>query len=80
MRRTAHKSRSKKHKQNEISLSERTFKCLKCGFVCDRDLNASINHHDRAGLARISTPVGDTVRPLIKARVNEAGTIFRSST
>ncbi|MBI2671638.1 hypothetical protein HYX16_01760 [Candidatus Woesearchaeota archaeon] len=75
---------------------------MKCGFVCDRDLNASINHHDRAGLARISTPVGDTVRPelffekenlgkenrnlekvspkTIKARVNESGTIFRSST
>jgi putative transposase len=74
----------------EMPLSERTFKCLKCGFVCDRDLNASINHHDRAGLARISTPVGDTVRPehfleksspkTMKARVNEAGTIFRNST
>jgi len=74
----------------EMPLSERTFKCLKCGFTCDRDLNASINHHDRAGLARISTPVGDTVRPehfweksspkTIKARVNETGTIYRRST
>jgi len=47
----------------EMPLSERSFKCLKCGFTCDRDLNASINNYDRAGLVRISTPVGDTVRP-----------------
>ena len=47
----------------EMPLSKRTFKCLKCGFTCDRDLNASINNYDRAGLVRISTPVGDTVRP-----------------
>ncbi len=59
----------------DMPLSKRNFKCS-CGFVCHRDLNASINIHDRAGLARISTPVGDTVRPsLLKARVNESGTI-----
>jgi len=58
----------------DMPLSKRKFKCS-CGFVCHRDLNASINIHDRAGLARISTPVGDTVRPsLLKARVVESGT------
>ncbi len=60
----------------EMPLSKRTFKCPKCGIVLHRDLNASINIQDRAGLARISTPVGDTVRPSsLKARVVEAGTI-----
>lgn len=43
----------------DMPLSKRTFRCTKCGFVCHRDLNASINI-DRAGLARISTPM-DTV-------------------
>lgn len=31
------------HVKESLSLSERTFKCEKCGFECDRDLNASIN-------------------------------------
>ena len=63
----------------EMSLSKRKFRCSHCGFVCHRDLNASINIHDRAGLARISTPVGDTVRPSLKARVVESGTICSES-
>ena len=29
--------------KESLPLSERTFKCDKCGFECDRDLNASIN-------------------------------------
>ena len=59
----------------EMPLSKRNFKCLNCGFVCHRDLNASLNI-DRAGQVQISTPVGDTVRPSLKARVCETGTIF----
>jgi len=64
----------------DMPLSERQFKCLKCGFVCHRDLNASINI-DTAGQAEISSneenACGDTVRPSSeKARVVEAGTIL----
>ena len=55
----------------EMPLSKRTFKCINCGFTCDRDLNAAINisnkkqanyqpkishYHGRAGLARTYTP------------------------
>ncbi len=29
--------------RDEISLSERTFKCFECGYECDRDLNAALN-------------------------------------
>ena len=31
------------HKKKELFLSERVYHCLKCGFECDRDLNAAIN-------------------------------------
>ena len=63
--------------------------------IQEKNLNKIKQYYDRAGLARISTPVGDTVRPElffkkenfgkengknIKARVNEPGTIFRNST
>ena len=62
----------------EMPLSNRTFNCSNCSLVCNRDLNASINilkvGMDYAELNACE----DTVRPLIKARVNEAGTIFRS--
>ena len=62
----------------EMPLSNRTFICSNCNLVCNRDLNASINilkvGMDYAELNACE----DTVRPLIKARVNEAGTIFRS--
>ena len=60
----------------DVPLAKREFKCLKCGFVCHRDLNASIVI-DTAGQAEISNACGDTVRPSSeKARVVEAGTIF----
>ena len=64
----------------DMSLTDREFKCLKCGFVCHRDLNASLNI-DRAGQVLISSSednaCGDTVRPSFgKARIVEAGTIF----
>ena len=62
----------------EMPLSNRTFICSNCNLVCNRDLNASINilkvGMDYAELNACE----DTVRPLIKARVNEAGTIYRS--
>ena len=45
----------------EMPLSARQFKCLSCGFVRHRDLNAALNI-DRAGLAQINA-CGDTVRP-----------------
>ncbi len=61
----------------DMPLANREFKCLGCGFVCHRDLNASLNI-DRAGQVQISTPVGDTVRPSFgKARVVETGTICK---
>jgi len=59
----------------EMTLGRRNFKCLKCGFVCHRDLNASLNIHGRAGLAQTHTPVDDCVRPSLRATVCEAGTI-----
>lgn len=59
----------------DMPLSKRKFKCPSCFIVLHRDLNASINIYDRAGLAQISTPVGDTIRPSLKARVIESGTI-----
>ncbi len=31
------------HKKKEVFLSDRVYHCLKCGFECDRDLNAAIN-------------------------------------
>jgi len=67
----------------DMSLSQREFKCLKCGFVCHRDFNSAILV-DRAGLVQISSSednaCGDTVRPslLEMARVVEAGTICKS--
>ena len=64
----------------DMPLSKRTFHCPNCGLVLHRDLNASFNIYDRAGLARISTPVDDCVRPsLLKATVVEAGTIYQKS-
>ena len=31
------------HKKKHLTLSDRVYNCLKCGFSCDRDLNAAIN-------------------------------------
>jgi putative transposase len=36
------------HKKDELSLSERSYKCEKCGLVIDRDYNAAINIKDFA--------------------------------
>ena len=63
----------------DMPLSRRKFKCSSCGFVCHRDLNASLNIYGRAGLARTLTPVDDCVRPSLKATVCESGTINGST-
>ena len=64
---------------NEITLSQRTFHCCSCSFVCHRDLNASINHlNDTVGLTGISTPVETLPLPSLSDKASdvvEAGTI-----
>lgn len=77
------KTCSKCRNIQDMPLSQREFKCLKCGFVCHRDLNSAILI-DRAGLAQISSSednaCGDIVRPLeTKARVVKTGTICKSA-
>jgi len=68
----------------DMPLANREFKCLKCGFVCHRDLNAS-TVIDRAGQVQIfsseENACGETVRPSHqeKARLVEAGTINKSA-
>lgn len=60
----------------KMPLNKRTFKC-KCGFVCHRDLNASLNINT-LGQREINACEHD-VRPLeTKAIVDEAGTISKS--
>ena len=63
----------------DMPLSKRIFHCPSCGFVEHRDIKASYSICDRAGLARISTPVDDCVRPSLKAAVCEAGTTYGST-
>ena len=66
-------------KGEKLSLSERTFRCPKCGLELDRDINAAINilKRARAGLAQ-SNAGGDESSTLEKAEatnVKETGTI-----
>jgi transposase len=59
-----------------MPLSERKFRCLNCGFICHRDLNAAINI-DTVGMdsAKLNA-CGLDVRPSsLKANEIEAGTI-----
>jgi putative transposase len=58
----------------DMPLSKRNFKC-KCGFVCHRDLNASLNINT-AGLAEINACEHNVIPSSVKAVVDEAGTIF----
>ena len=63
----------------DMPLIKREFKCLSCGFVCHRDLNASINI-DTVGQAEFQA-LGLDVRPplLEKAVEYELGTICKSA-
>lgn len=63
----------------DMPLSQREFKCLKCGFVCHRDLNAS-KVIDTVGLTEFQA-CGLDVRPSPseKAIKCEAGTIRKSA-
>jgi len=65
----------------DMPLSKRTFKCTNCGFVCHRDLNASININGSAGLARTYTPM-DTKPPQqnnsVASSVDEVGTTCKT--
>ncbi len=63
----------------DMPLSKREFQCPECGFTCHRDLNASLNILSIATGCGEFTPVGDTVRPSMKARIIEAGTICNKS-
>ncbi len=58
----------------DMPLSKRIFHCPSCGLTEHRDIKSSYSICDRAGLARIYA-CGDTVRPSLKARVIESGTI-----
>ena len=60
----------------DMPLSKRIFHCPSCGYAEHRDIKSSFSICDRAGLARISTPVDDCVRPSLKATVLEAGTTY----
>lgn len=68
----------------DMPLANREFKCLKCDFVCHRDLNASLNI-DRVGLTQISSSeenaCGQNVRLSYQERavVDETGTINKSA-
>ena len=61
----------------DISLSERIFKCERCSLKIDRDLNASKNILKRATEGYSGSHAsGDNVRPShMKADVAESGTI-----
>lgn len=59
----------------DMPLANREFKCLKCGFVCHRDLNSAILI-DRLGLSQIHACEYDVRPSSLKAIVDEAGTIF----
>ena len=63
----------------DMPLHKRIYRCVVCGFVCHRDINASINIL-KLGLDEPEvTPVDDCVRPSLKATVCEAGTILDKS-
>lgn len=50
--------------KEELSLSERVFKCGVCGFECDRDLNAALNLARLAGSSPDTlNACGESVRP-----------------
>ena len=69
------------HVKEELSLSERVFKCEVCGFECDRDLNAALNLEGLAGSSPdTQNACGESVRPdANQATLGEAGTELQSA-
>lgn len=67
--------------KEELSLSERVFKCGVCGFECDRDLNAALNLAWLAGSSPDTlNACGESVRPVsFQAILGEAGTERQSA-
>ena len=63
----------------DMPLSKRKFSCPECDFVCHRDLNASLNILKVGTDCAKLNACGDTVRPSLKARVVETGTINGSA-
>jgi len=66
------------HQNTDLKLSERIWKCPRCGRLHDRDFNAAINLHDEglkyvaAGLSETLNACGETVRLSQSARLAEA--------
>ncbi len=67
--------------KEELSLSERVFKCAGCGFECDRDLNAALNLARLAGSSPdTKNACGESVRPdSLQATLVEARTELQSA-
>ena len=62
------------HKKNDLTLSERTYHCSRCGISIDRDVNAAINLRNVAvGHTETQNACGVQVRPQPEARETEAG-------
>jgi len=63
----------------EMPLSKRVFNCPICGFVCARDLNASVN------ILRIGqdmpefTPVDDSIRPSFRRQQSMKQELYAAS-
>lgn len=63
------------HRKEKLSLSERTYHCEACGFVCDRDVNAAHNlRHLADSSAERLNGHGAAVRPHSEARRVELAT------
>lgn len=64
----------------DMPLKQRKYRCSVCGFVCHRDINASINILKIGQGLPESNACGHDVRPsCLKATVDEAGTILDNS-
>ena len=63
----------------DMPLNKRKFSCPSCGFVCHRDENSAINIFKVGTDCAKLNACGDTVRPSLKARVVESGTINGSA-
>ena len=55
------------YRNDALTLKDRVFTCPKCGFTCDRDLNASLNILKRSGTERAFVPVELRPLPVVKS-------------